>query len=65
MEQEEKKSNRGGKRTGSGRPKTEPYTNIVFRIDEAKKAMLQAKYGKKMNAMFKDWVEVLLSDTQL
>jgi hypothetical protein len=46
---------KGGKRQGSGRKKQAPTTTQNFRIETELKAKLKAKFGKKLNAMFKEW----------
>ena len=50
----------GGKRTGSGQPKKEPTALMNFRILVVQKTDLRKKYGKKINQMFKEWVDNLL-----
>jgi hypothetical protein len=42
---------RGGKREGSGRPKSEPTTNITFRVNAAKSAEIREKIKELLKSM--------------
>lgn len=51
----------GGKRLCAGRPTKEPRTVINFSITVKNKAILKAKYGKKLNKMFNLWALSLIA----
>lgn len=54
----------GGKRLNSGRKKGEETDNMTFRVPKSQKEKAIEHFGKKLNSMFKDWLNELLKDKE-
>lgn len=52
----------GGKRPGAGAKKKTETDRLTFRLDADKKKKIKAKCDKRLNQMFKDWIDKLLED---
>jgi hypothetical protein len=53
------KSTHGGKRPGAGKPRKEETGILNFRLPKSKIKQLKETHGKKLNTLFKEWVDKL------
>jgi len=60
MPPKKKKSNRGGKRVGSGRKPKPPTGTVTIRHNEEAVKQVKAIYGRSLQKLGKEWIDNLV-----